>query len=94
MARRASYRRSGACFPDKIFKNGAFSAFWSIFFLQFCPKIRVKMLICYIKIIDIVLLHIIFRGIGGRHRECLFIVQFGASWSTFSENILLKKIYI
>ena len=32
-------------------------------------------------------------GYWSIHPGCLFIVQFGASWSTFSENILLRNIY-
>ena len=49
------------------------------------------MFIFYIKIIDLVLLGAKFRGIGAYSRKCLFIVQFGAFWSTFSEIFLLRK---
>ena len=47
------------------------------------------MFIFYIKIIDIVLLRTIFRVLE-HTPECLFIVQFGASWNIFSENVLLR----
>ena len=67
-----------------------FLKFSSIFCYSFVKKI-VKMFIFYIKIIDIVLLRTIFRGIGAYSLECLFIVQFGAFWSTFSKNFLSKK---
>ena len=59
-----------------------FLKFSSIFCYNFVKKI-VKMLIFYIKIIDIVLLRTIFRGIGAYSLECLFIVQFGVFWSTY-----------
>ena len=56
----------------------------------FSPK-NAKMFIFYIKNIDIVLLRAKFRGIGAYSPKCLFIVQFGAFWSTFSEIFLLRK---
>ena len=53
------------------------------------------MFIFYIKIIGIdgyrTLLRTIVRGIGAYSPEYLFIVQYGAFWSTFSENFLLTK---
>ena len=53
-----------------------FAAFWNIFCCNFVKKIF-KMFIFCIKIIDIVLLCTIFRGIGAYSPECLFIVQIG-----------------
>ena len=50
-----------------------FGAFWSIFCCNFVKKFA-KMLILYTKVIDIVLLGTIFRGIAAYSPECLFIV--------------------
>ena len=79
----------GGILREKFFKNGAFWSVLGYILLQFCPKEIVKMFIFYIKIIDIVLLRTIFRVLE-HTPECLFIVQFGASWNIFSENVLLR----
>ena len=36
----------------------------------------------------------IFRGIGAYSPECLFIMQFVASWNLFSENVLFIYDYL
>ena len=53
-----------------------FAAIWQ-------KKKIVKMFIFHTKVIDIVLLRTIYRGIETYSPECLFIVQFGASWNIF-----------
>ena len=50
-----------------------FGAFWSIFCCNFVQKIC-KNVILYTKVIDIVLLGTIFRGIAAYSPECVFIV--------------------
>ena len=69
----------GACFPEMSLKNGAILCVLEYILLQFCQEKIVKMFIIYTKVIDIVLLRTIYRGIGAYFSECLFIVQFGAS---------------
>ena len=55
---------SGACSPEKIFKNDAIWCVLENILLKFCKKKIVKIFIFYIKIIDNVSAHTIFRGIG------------------------------
>ena len=56
---------SGACFPEKFFKNGAIWCVLESILLKFCPKFFLKkIVIFYIKITDNVLLRTIFRGIA------------------------------
>ena len=55
--------------------------FATILFKKNCKNVHF-----YIKIKDILLLRTIFGVIGAYSPESLFIVQFGAFWSTFSEN--------
>ena len=82
----------GDMLPQKIKKKMVqFGVFWCIFCCNFVQKKVVKMSIFYIKMIDIVLLRTIFRGVGAYSPKCLFIVQFGGFWSTFSRNFLLRK---
>ena len=75
--------RFGVCSPEFFLKNGAIWKVLENILLQICQKKIVKMFIFYTKVIDIVLLRTIYRGIGAYSPECLFIVQFGASWNIF-----------
>ena len=59
--------------PRKFLKMVQFGAFWSIFSCNFVKKIC-KNVILYTKVIDIVLLGTIFRGIAAYSPECVFIV--------------------
>ena len=54
---------------------------FGVYFAAILSEKNVKMFIFYTKVIDIVLLRTIYRGIGAYSPECLFIVQFGASWN-------------
>ena len=73
----------GACSLENFLKNGAIWCVLEYILLQFCQKKIVKMFIFYTKVIDIVLLCTIYRGIGAYSPEYLFIVQFGAPWNIF-----------
>ena len=54
---------SGACSPEKIFKNGAIWCVLENILLKFKKKITVKIFIFYIKIIDNVLLRTLYLGV-------------------------------
>ena len=54
---------SGACSPEKIFKNGAIWCVLENILLKFCKEIIVKIFIFYIKIIDNVLLRTLYLGV-------------------------------
>ena len=82
---------SGACSPEKIFKNCVTWCVLEYILLKFSQKIIVEIFIFNVKIIDIVLLRTLFRGIGAYSPDCLFIVQFGVFFGTLSENFLLRK---
>ena len=84
---------SGACSPEKILNNGAIWCVLAYILLQFCPKKFVKMFIFYIKIIDIVLLRTIFRGIGAYSRMFVYCAIWCVLEYIFRERSL-KKIYM
>ena len=78
--------------PRKFFKNGAIWCVLEYILLQFCPIKIVKIFIFFIKIIDIVLLRTIFRGIEAYSR--MFV--YSAIWCVLEyifRNVLLR-IYI
>ena len=85
---------SGACSPEKIFKNGAIWAVLESILLKFCQKNNLKKVIFYIKITDNVLLRTIFRGIAAYSPDFLSLVRFGVFWSTVSVNFLVHHSFL
>ena len=83
---------SGACSPEKIFKNGAIWCVLEYILLQFCQKKLVKMFIFYIKIIDIVLLRTTFRGIGAYSRMFVYCAIWCVLEYIFRKRSLKKNI--
>ena len=88
-------RGSGACSPEKIFKNCAIWCVLKSILQNFLSKNNLKysLFLYKFKIIDNVLLRTIYRGIAAYSPDFLSPVRFGVSWSTVSVNFLLRKYF-
>ena len=65
---------------------------FGVYLLQFCQKKIVKMLIFYTKVIDIVLLRTIYRGIRAYSPECL-LCNYCAIWCVLEYMLIIYALF-